>query len=121
MTAPIQFFLAIAVFASTISFSAKATEFPTFQGEYCTEVAKQPIKPAERFLALIQCNRSENQFKEQLQKHWFLVTDDDMKFCMKSKGTMNEIKSYLQLMGCLSDIVGSKCYSGKLTCRGKTL
>lgn len=121
MTAPLPFFLAIVVFTSTISFPAEATEFPAFQGEFCTEVAKQPIKPADRFLALIQCNRSENRFKEQLQKHWFLITDDDMKFCMKSKGTMNEIKSYQQLMGCLSSIVGQKCYSGTLTCRGKTL
>ncbi|MDC7744356.1 hypothetical protein [Rhizobium binxianense] len=121
MTTPIPFFLAIVVFAGTISFPAEATEFPAFQGEFCTEVAKKPIKPADRFLTLLECNRSENRFKEQLQKHWFLVTDDDMKICMKSKGTMDEIKSYMQLMVCLSDIIGRKCYSGTLTCRGKTL
>ncbi|ANP87570.1 hypothetical protein [Rhizobium leguminosarum] len=120
MTAPISLFLAAFVLISTISFSTKAAELPVFQG-YCEEVSQHPIKPAQRFLAYMQCNNFENRFKEQLQKHWFLVTDDDMKICMKYKGTKNETKSYQQLMGCLSQAVGEKCYSGKLTCRGKTL
>jgi hypothetical protein len=112
--------LAVALVGSATT--AVAADMPSFEN-YCPEAAQFqfPTSAGKRFMAYLQCSSSENKFKEQLQKHWRLVTDDDVKICMKYKGKKNAIDSYSGLMGCLSELVGERCYSGELNCRGEVL
>jgi len=109
--------LAIGILISAWSSAARSAELPQFQG-YCEEVSQRQITPLERFTAYVQCSAIENRTKAQLEKHWSLVTDEDMKICMRYKGTQDEIRSYPYLMMCLSQLIGAQCYSGKLSCGG---
>ncbi|TCR90040.1 hypothetical protein [Rhizobium sp. BK376] len=97
--------------------AARPAELPVFQG-YCEEMSQRALNPAQGFLAYIQCTTQENRAKAQLARHWSLVTDSDMKICSKYKGTKNEIRSYLDLMGCVARLVGQRCYSGEVSCGG---
>ena len=109
--------LIVGVVCSVQAPRAMSAELPVFL-DYCTEYSQRATTPAQRFADYFQCNSAESQAKSQLQKHWSLVTDDDMKICMKYKGTQDEIRSYQNLMLCLSQFVGSRCYAGKMICSG---
>lgn len=116
---------AVAPILIAVILSATATnaaEMPSFDN-YCAEAAQFqfPTNAAKRFMVYVQCSSSENKVKQQLEDHWSLVKDEDLKICLKYRGRKNGPNSYSALMGCLSSIVGERCYSGELNCRGEVL
>ncbi len=95
--------------------AAHSAEIPVFEG-YCTEMASKPVKLMDQLATYAQCGAWEDEAKAELQKHWSWVRDEDLKHCLRNKGTMYESKSYLSLNGCLSGLVGLRCFSGELDC-----
>jgi hypothetical protein len=95
--------------------AAHSSEIPVFEG-FCTKMASKPVKLMDRLATYAQCTAWENESKDQLEKHWSWVSDDDLKHCLRYKGTMYEMESYVSLNGCLSGLVGLRCFSGELDC-----
>lgn len=115
-------FTPILIAAILSATATEAAEMPSFK-TYCKEAAQFqfPTNPLKRFMVYSECSSFENKMKDELARHWLLVKDEDVKICLKYRGKKYGINSYSSLMGCLSEIVGERCYSGELNCRGEIL